>query len=110
MTIIDAHTQLIINDQIIMRADFTKETIKKYFIESFKGLKLNTIITDGYGAYPEIIKEIGAKHHSCTFHIMQGLMLPLQKHLNKLNRSIKTLEEQIEKTTERIEHLKNKYP
>lgn len=110
MTIIDAHTQLIINDQIIMRADFTKETIKKYFIESFKGLKLNTIITDGYGAYPEIIKEIGAKHHSCTFHIMQGLMLPLQKHLNKLNRSIKTLEEQIEKTTERIEHLKNKIP
>ena len=41
---------------------------------------------------------------------MQGLMLPLQKHLNKLNRSIKTLEEQIEKTTERILHLKNKIP
>ncbi len=82
MTIIDFHTQLIINDQIIKRDDFTKETIKKYFIESFKGLKLNTIIDDGYGAYSEIIEEIGAKQHSCTFYIMQGLMLPLQKHLN----------------------------
>ena len=110
MTIIDAHTRLIINDQIIRKEEFTKETIKKYFKESFKGLKLNTIITDGYSAYPEIIEEIGAKHHSCTFHIMQRLMTPLQKHINNLNRSIKSLEEQIEKTTEKIEQLKNKMP
>ena len=110
MTIIDAHTRLIINDQIIKRVDFTKETIKKYFKESFKeffkGLKLNTIIIDGYSAYPEIIEEIGAKYHSCTFHIMQRLMLPLQKHINKRNRSIKSLEEKIEKNTEKIEELK----
>ena len=110
MTIIDSHTRLIINDQIIRREEFTKETIKKYFKESFKGLKLNTIITDGYGAYPEIIEEIGAKHHTCTSHIMQGLMLPLQKHINKRNRIIKSLEEQIEKTTEKIEQLKSKMP
>ncbi len=110
MTIIDAHTRLIINDQIIKREDFTKETIKKYFKESLKGLKLNTIITDGYSAYPEIIEEIRAKHHTCTFHMMQRLMLPLQKLLNKLNRSIKSLEEQIEKNTEKIEQLKNKIP
>ncbi len=97
MTIIDAHTRSIVNDQIIRKEEFTKETIKKYFKESLKGLKLNTIITDGYNAYPEIIEEIGAKHHSCTFHIMQGLMIPLQKLLNKRNRSIKALEEQIEK-------------
>ena len=104
------HTRLIINDQIIRREEFTKETIKKYFKESFKGLKLNTIITDGFGAYPEVIEEIGAKHHSCTFHIMQGLMFPLQKHLNILNRGIKSLKEQIEKTTEKIEQLKSKMP
>lgn len=110
MTIIDAHTRLIINDQIIKREDFTKETIKKYFKESLKGLKLNTIITDGYSAYPEIIEEIRAKHHTRTFHMMQRLMLPLQKLLNKLNRSIKSLEEQIEKNTEKIEQLKNKIP
>lgn len=97
MPIIDAHTRLIINDQIIRKEEFTKETIKKYFNESLKGLKLNTIITDGYSAYPEIIEEIGAKHHSCTFHIMQRLMIPLQKLLNKRNRSIKSLEKQIGK-------------
>ena len=106
MTIIDAHTRLIINDQIIKKEDFTKETIKKYFKESLKGLKLNTIITDGYSAYPEIIEEIRAKHHTCTFHMMQRLMLPLQKLLNKLNRSIKSLEEQIEKNTEKNRTIK----
>ena len=36
MTIIDAHTRLIINDQIIIKEEFTKETIKKYFKESLK--------------------------------------------------------------------------
>ena len=37
-------------------------------------------------------------------------MIPLQKLLNKRNRSIKVLEEQIKKTTEKIEELKNKMP
>ena len=37
-------------------------------------------------------------------------MLPLQKHINKRNRSIKALEEKIEKNTEKIEQLKNKMP
>ena len=41
---------------------------------------------------------------------MQGLMLPLQKHINKRNRIIKSLKEQIEKTTEKIEQLKRKMP
>lgn len=101
MIIIHVYARLIINDQIIRREEFTKETIKKYFNESFKGLKLNTIITDGYSAYPEIIEEIGSKHHSCTFHIMQGLMMHLQKHLNKRNRSIKSFEDQIKKLQEK---------
>ena len=83
MTIVNAHNRLIINDQIIKKEDFNKEEIKKYLITSLKGLKLNTIITDGYAAYSEIIKEIGAKHQICTFHIMQNLMLPLQKLINK---------------------------
>ncbi|WP_296891280.1 hypothetical protein [uncultured Methanobrevibacter sp.] len=56
-----------------------------------------------------MIEEIEAKHHSCTFYIMQRLMIPLQKHINKVNRSIKSLEEQIKKTTEKIEQLKTKY-
>lgn len=110
MTIIGTHTRLIINDQILRREEFTKQTIKKYFKESFNGLKLNTIITDGYGAYPIIIKEIGAKHHSCIFHIMQGLIIPLQKHINKRNWSIKSLEEQIKKITDKKTQFKSKIP
>ena len=42
--------------------------------------------------------------------MMQRLMIPLQKHINKRNRSIKSLEEQIEKTTDKIEQLKSKMP
>ena len=34
---------------------------------------------------------------------MQRLMIPLQKLLNKRNRSIKSLKKQIEKTTETIQ-------
>ena len=98
MTIIDAHTRVIINNQIIKREkNSPKKTIKKYFKESLKGLKINTIITNGYSTYTEIIEEIGAKHHSCTFHMMQRPIFPLQKLLNKRNRRIKSLEEQIEK-------------
>lgn len=46
-----------------MGEDFTKEIIKKYFKEFFKGLKLNALITDGYCAYSEIIEKIRVKHH-----------------------------------------------
>ena len=110
MTIIDYKTKMIINDQIITKEDFNQKTLKKFFKESLKGLKIKTIVTDGYKAYEEIIEELGAKHQKCVFHIMQGLMTPLQKILNKKNKKIKTLEIKISKKTAKINELKEKIP
>ena len=44
MTIIDYKTKIIINDQIISKDKFQQKTIKKFFKESLKGLKIDTII------------------------------------------------------------------
>ena len=108
LTIIDAHTRVIINDQLYRKEEFNKKLIKKFITESLEGLKLNTIITDGFSAYSEIIEEIGAKHQTCTFHLMQNLMTPLTKFLNKRERSIKSLKNKITKNEEKIDKLKTK--
>ena len=97
MTITDYETKIIINDQIIPKDEFQRKTIKKFYKESLKGLKIYTIITDGYKAYKDIIKDLGAKHQKCVFHIMQNLMTPLQKIVNKKAKKIKQLENKINK-------------
>ena len=108
LTIIDAHTRVIINDQLYRKEEFGKKLIKKFLTESLDGLKINTIITDGYTAYKEIIEEIGAKHQTCTFHLMQNLMTPLTKFINKRERSIKSLKKKINENETKINKLKSK--
>lgn len=108
LTIIDAHTRVIINDQLYRKEEFNKKLIKKFLAESLNGLTINTIITDGFSAYTEIIEEIGAKHQTCTFHLMQNLMTPLTKFINKRERTIKSLQNKITKNEEKINKLKSK--
>lgn len=110
MTIIDYETKIIINDQIISKDQFQQKTIQKFLKESLKGLKINTIITDGYKVYEDIIKDLGAKHQKCVFHIMQNLMTPLQKMINKYTKKIKHLENNINKKINKIKELKIKIP
>lgn len=97
LSIIDAHTCIIINDILIQKNKFNKEYVKKFLTESLDGLPLDTIITDGYKSYPEIIDELGVKHQLCIFHIMANLMKPLNKRLNTLNRKIESKENSIKK-------------
>ena len=108
MTILDAETNLIVNDQIIDGENFDKNTIKKFLTESLKDLKLKAIITDGYQAYPSIIESLGAIHQKCIFHKMQTLMKGVLKTLNKSNRKIKSHQEKIEKNEGKIIEYKNK--
>ena len=110
LSIIDAHTRIIINDIIIPKDQFNKEYIKEFFIDSLNGLELNTIITDGHRSYPEIIDELGAKHQLCTFHIMKNLMTPLNKKAHALEKRIESYETKIQKKQEKIDELKAKYP
>ena len=110
LSLIDAHTRIIIKDIIIPKDKFNKEYIKYFLTDSLKGLKLNTIITDGHRAYPEIIDELGAKHQLCRFHIMQTLMRPLTKKIRGLKRRIEGIENKINKKQEKIDKLKAEYP
>ena len=110
LSLIDAHTRIIIKDIIIHKDEFNKEYIKTFLTESLKGLKLNTIITDGYRAYPEIIDELGVKHQLCTFHIMQNLMTPLNKKVRILEKRIESHETKINKKQDKINKLKAEYP
>ena len=110
LALIDAHTKMIINDELIPKDQFNKEYIEKFLKKSTRGIKLNTIITDGYHSYPEIIKRLGAKHQLCTFHIMQNLMTKLNPYINKKERSIESLTETNKKKEAKIEELKSKMP
>ena len=110
LSIIDAHTCIIINDILIQKNKFNKEYVKKFLTESLDGLPLDTIITDGYKSYPEIIDELGVKHQLCIFHIMANLMKPLNKRLNTLNRKIESKENSIKNINDKISKLKEEYP
>ena len=99
---------MIINDELISKDQFNKEYIEKFLKESTEGIKLETIITDGYRSYPEIIERLGAKHQLCTFHIMQNLMTKLNPYINTKKRLIESLTKSNEIKEAKIEELKNK--
>ena len=110
LSLIDAHTRIIINDVIIFKNQFNKDYIRYFLKDSLKGFKLDTIITDGHRAYPEIIDELKAKHQICRFHIMQTLMRPLMKKVRGIEKRIEGLENNISKKQEKIKKLKAEYP
>ena len=109
LSLIDAHTRIIINDILIQKNEFDKEYVKKFLTESLNVLPLDTIITDGHKSYPEIIDELGAKHQLYVFHIMSNLMNPLNKRLNTLNRNIESKENSINDINDKISKLKEEY-
>ena len=70
LALIDVHTKMIINDELIPKSEFDKEYIEKFLKQSTEGIELNTIITDGHRLYPKIIERLGAKYQLYTFHLM----------------------------------------
>ena len=72
LAIIDAVTNLIINDQVIYREDFDKEFMEIFLKYSLEGLPKKILITDGHPAYPPIIERICIKHQLCIFHIIKN--------------------------------------
>lgn len=108
LTLIDAHTRMIINDELIPEHQFNKYYIEKFLKESTEGLELKTIITDGHSSYREIIDKLGAKHQLCTFHLMHNLMTDLNPILRGKNRKIESLKKENTEKNDKIEELKNK--
>ena len=107
LTIIDYKNKLIIADELISKEAFDDQTLENFFKEHLEKLPLKIIITDGRKGYKTIIEAVGAIQHRCFSHIMQNLMTPLQKHKNKIERRIKTLNQKIEDKTEKIKEIQN---
>ena len=106
LAIIDAVTNLIINDQVISREDFDKEFMEIFLKYSLEGLPKKILITDGHPAYPAIIERICIKHQLCIFHIIKNHNDKSYKKINKIQRRIQTLETKIEENKTRITELK----
>ena len=106
LTIIDAVTNLIINDQVIYQEDFNKEFVEIFLKYSLEGLPKKVLITDGHTMYPPIIERICIKHQLCIFHIIKHHNDKSYKKMNKIKRRIKTLETKIKENEERITKLK----
>ena len=109
LTIIDAGSRVILQDIVIPREEFNKYFIKKFLTESIGGLEIDTIITDGYRAYPKIIEELGLKHQVCVFHKMKNLMDELTPIHNSLRSKIKTLKKEIPKLEKELKELEAEY-
>ena len=106
LAIIDAVTNLIINDQVIYQEDFDQDFVEIFLKHSLEGLPKKVLITDGHLMYPPIIERICIKHQLCIFHIIKYHNDKSYKKMNKIKRRIQTLERKIEENEERITKLK----
>ena len=106
LAIIDAVTNLIINDQVIYQEDFDQDFVEIFLKYSLEGLPKKVLITDGHLMYPPIIERICIKHQLCIFHIIKYHNDKSYKKMNKIKRRIQTLERKIEENEERITKLK----
>lgn len=108
MTILDAKTNMIINEKVIKREIFDKTIIDNFLKYSLEDLPLTAIITDGDRSYPSIIDALGAIHQQCIFHKMQNLMKPTYKKLKALYKRIRNNDAKVEKLECTLEELKVK--
>ena len=106
LAIIDAVTNLIINDQVIYQDDFDQEFVEIFLKYSLDGLPKKVLITDGNVIYPLIIERICIKHQLCIFHVIKYHNHKSYKKINKLKRRIRALERKIKENEERITKLK----
>ena len=108
LAIIDAVTNLIINDQVMLQEDFDKEFLEIFLKYSLEGLPKKVLITDGYSAYPGIIEKVCINHQLCIFHIIKNKRTPSFKKIRKLEKRIKTIKNTIKDNEEKREELKQK--
>lgn len=105
LTIIDAVTNQIINDQIIKKEDFTPDFIEIFLKYTLINLPKKLLITDGHPSYPSIIEKICINHQLCIFHIIKNQRDPIFKKMNKLKRKEKNTNKKIEENNLEIQEL-----
>lgn len=128
LSLIDANTGVIINDQKI-----PKELFDSYFMEIFikyslkdlsiyndptrpnprhplllTDLKKEVIVTDGDKAYPKILEKLGVEQHLCIFHKIMNQRTIAWKQQRRIKRKQKSYENKKTKNNETIEKQKIK--
>lgn len=107
LTLIDAITNLPINELIIDKKDFDKSIVKSFLESSLSALPREALITDGDPMYPEIIEKIGIKHQLCIFHIIKNHHDKTFKSIRKISKGIISINNKIENNKETITELEN---
>lgn len=105
LSIIDAITQLPINELIIEKKDFDKKVVESFLESSLSNLPREAIITDGAAMYPDIINKIGAKHQLCIFHIIKTHHNKTYPQISKVSRRINTIIKKIAENNKTIKQL-----
>lgn len=95
LAIIDAVTNLIINNKIIYQEDFGQDFVEIFLKYSLEGFSKKILITDGHIMYPPIIERICIKQQLCISHIIKYHNDKSYKKMNKIHRRIKTLKTKI---------------
>lgn len=106
LTLLDVNTNIKVNEWIV--EEYDHEVVENFLNTSLKDKKVKTIVTDGFSAYSQMITDLNANHHLCTFHIMHNLMIDVIKVLNGIQRKIKTRQKNIKEKTNKIKHITRK--
>ena len=106
LALIDAITNLPINDLIMDKKDFDKTVLESFLESSLSGLPKIALVTDGATMYPEIIKKVGLKHQLCIFHVIKNHHDNSFKSINKVSRRINTINNNLEKNRNTMKILK----
>ena len=91
LALIDAINNLPINELLIEKEDFDKNTVESFLESSLSGLPQEALITDGASMYYAIIDKIGIKHQLCIFHIIKNHHTKTYRNISRVSRRIRTI-------------------
>ena len=106
LALIDAITNMPINDILVHEKDFDKTLIESFLESSLEGLPKEALITDGAPAYPDIVDKIGIKHQLCIFHIIKNHHSKSYRKISSAAKRIQTIHNIISNNTTTINTLK----
>ena len=91
LALIDAINNLPINELLIEKEDFDKNTVEAFLESSLFGLPKEALITDGAPMYRDIIDKMGIKHQLCIFHIIKNHHSKTYTNISRVARRIRTI-------------------
>jgi len=109
LMIIDANTKYPYDDFLEYATLFDSEIIEKYFHQILDDIPHEIMITDGYNAYPNIIKEFNMIQQRCVFHMMYNVGMEIYPVIRKFTRKNKSKYHKLDEINEKIHKKLEKY-